>query len=76
MAETVADFPVEPLIEWWVSRIYGYPVGGINGITTALRPGYELAKRRCRSSEPGAPRPLEGSLAPEEQNYHRNLRTT
>jgi thiamine pyrophosphate-dependent acetolactate synthase large subunit-like protein len=39
MAETVADFPVEPLIEWWVSRIYGYPGGGINGITTALRRG-------------------------------------
>jgi thiamine pyrophosphate-dependent acetolactate synthase large subunit-like protein len=50
MAETVADFPVEPLIEWWVSRIYGYPGGGINGITTALRPGYELAKRRHRPS--------------------------
>jgi hypothetical protein len=28
MAETVADFPVEPLIEWWVSRIYGYPGDG------------------------------------------------
>jgi pyruvate dehydrogenase (quinone) len=39
MAETGADFPVEPLIEWWVARIYGYPGDGINGITTALRRG-------------------------------------
>jgi hypothetical protein len=43
MAETVADFPVEPLIEWWVSRIYGYPGDGINGITTALRRGATAA---------------------------------
>jgi pyruvate dehydrogenase (quinone) len=36
MAETVADFLVERLMEWGVSRIYGYPGDGINGITAAL----------------------------------------
>ena len=39
MAETVADFLVERLMEWGVSRIYGYPGDGINGITAALRKG-------------------------------------
>src|SRR5215212_11409685 len=39
MAETVADFLIERLMEWGVSRIYGYPGDGINGITTALRRG-------------------------------------
>ena len=39
MAETVADFLVERLMEWGVSRIYGYPGDGINGITAALRRG-------------------------------------
>jgi pyruvate dehydrogenase (quinone) len=39
MAETVADFLIERLEEWGVSRIYGYPGDGINGITTALRRG-------------------------------------
>lgn len=39
MARTVADFLVERLMEWGVTRIYGYPGDGINGITTALRRG-------------------------------------
>ena len=39
MAETVADFLIERLMEWGVSRIYGYPGDGINGITAALRKG-------------------------------------
>ena len=39
MAETVADFLIERLEEWGVSRIYGYPGDSINGITTALRRG-------------------------------------
>jgi pyruvate dehydrogenase (quinone) len=39
MAETVADFLIERLMEWGVSRIYGYPGDGINGITSALRRG-------------------------------------
>jgi pyruvate dehydrogenase (quinone) len=29
MAETVADFLIERLMEWGVTRIYGYPGGGI-----------------------------------------------
>jgi pyruvate dehydrogenase (quinone) len=28
MAETVADFLIERLMEWGVSRIYGYPGDG------------------------------------------------
>src|SRR6201997_1394724 len=36
MAETVADFLLERLAEWGVSRIYGYPGDGINGILGAL----------------------------------------
>lgn len=39
MASTVADFLIERLEQWGVSRIYGYPGDGINGITTALRRG-------------------------------------
>lgn len=37
MADTVADFLIERLKEWGISRIYGYPGDGINGITAALR---------------------------------------
>ena len=29
MAETVVDFLIERLMEWGVSRIYGYPGDGI-----------------------------------------------
>src|SRR3954471_9805534 len=36
MAETSADFLIARLIEWGVSRIYGYPGDGINGILGAL----------------------------------------
>jgi pyruvate dehydrogenase (quinone) len=36
MAENVADFLVERLSQWGVSRIYGYPGDGINGILGAL----------------------------------------
>jgi pyruvate dehydrogenase (quinone) len=39
MAETVADFHIERRMEWGVSRIYGYPGDGMNGITAALRKG-------------------------------------
>src|SRR5437588_10158230 len=37
MAETVSDFLVKRLLQWGVSRIYGYPGDGIGGITAALR---------------------------------------
>jgi pyruvate dehydrogenase (quinone) len=36
MAQTVGDFLVERLAAWGVSRIYGYPGDGINGIMGAL----------------------------------------
>src|SRR4029450_13247495 len=36
MATTVGDFLVSRLSEWGVTRIYGYPGDGINGILGAL----------------------------------------
>jgi pyruvate dehydrogenase (quinone) len=37
MTETVGDFFVEPLHQWGVRRIYGYPGDGINGVFGALQ---------------------------------------
>src|SRR5258708_39357277 len=34
---TVSDFVIERLKQWDISRIYGYPGDGINGLTAALR---------------------------------------
>jgi pyruvate dehydrogenase (quinone) len=42
MAESVADFMLARLSDWGVSRIYGYPGDGINGILGA----FERAKDR------------------------------
>src|SRR5574338_369080 len=36
MAETTSDFLLDRLSQWGVSRIYGYPGDGINGILGAL----------------------------------------
>ncbi|MGH9410526.1 MAG: thiamine pyrophosphate-requiring protein, partial [Vicinamibacterales bacterium] len=36
MADTVADFLLTRLADWGISRIYGYPGDGINGILGAL----------------------------------------
>ena len=36
MADTVADFMLSRLSEWGISRIYGYPGDGINGLLGAL----------------------------------------
>ena len=36
MADTVAAFVIERLMEWGVFQIYSYPGDGINGITAAL----------------------------------------
>jgi hypothetical protein len=48
MAETIADFLIERLIEWGVARNYGYPGDGINGITAALlQPEGRTISRRC-----------------------------
>src|SRR5437879_12515908 len=37
MAETVGNFIVRRLSEWGVTRLYGYPGDGINGVFAALR---------------------------------------
>src|SRR5438105_4650239 len=36
MSETVSDYIVHRLAQWGVSRIYGYPGDGINGLLGAL----------------------------------------
>src|ERR1700734_244134 len=36
MSETAADFLCARLVEWGVSRVYGYPGDGINGLMGAL----------------------------------------
>jgi pyruvate dehydrogenase (quinone) len=36
MAETVSDFLLQRLSDWGITRIYGYPGDGINGIMGAL----------------------------------------
>src|SRR5690349_13872913 len=36
MAKQVSDFLVERLLEWNITRIYGFPGDGINGIMGAL----------------------------------------
>jgi pyruvate dehydrogenase (quinone) len=36
MACTVGDFMIARLAEWGVSRVYGYPGDGINGILGAI----------------------------------------
>jgi rhodanese-related sulfurtransferase len=48
MAETIADFLIERLIEWGVARITVDPGDGINGITAALlRHEGPTISRRC-----------------------------
>src|ERR1700748_3530189 len=37
MSTTVSDFVIARLRQWEVSRIYGYPGDGINGLMAALR---------------------------------------
>src|SRR5213083_2186394 len=37
MAQTVSDFLVSRLREWGITRLYGYPGDGINGMMAALR---------------------------------------
>src|SRR5438270_13858556 len=36
MAETTSDFLIKRITEWGISRIYGYPGDGINGIMGAI----------------------------------------
>lgn len=37
MADTVSDFIVQRLSQWGITRLYGYPGDGINGLMAALR---------------------------------------
>jgi pyruvate dehydrogenase (quinone) len=46
MADAVADFLIERLVEWGISRIYGYPGDVKKGITAAL----------CKNKDEGAHR--------------------
>jgi hypothetical protein len=46
MADTLAAFVIERLMEWGVFRIYSHPRDGINGITAA----------QCKGGDEGAPR--------------------
>jgi len=55
MATTVADFIVSRLTEWGVTRIYGYPGDGINGILGALdRAGDRIRFIQTRHEEMAA----------------------
>jgi pyruvate dehydrogenase (quinone) len=48
MADTIVAFVIEHLMQWGVSRIYGYPGDGINGIPAVLcEGGDEDAPRRA-----------------------------
>jgi len=52
MAESVSDFLISRLSEWGVSRIYGYPGDGINGIMGALnRAGDRMPFVQARHEE-------------------------
>jgi pyruvate dehydrogenase (quinone) len=55
MADTVADFLLHRLHEWGISRIYGYPGDGINGIVGALgRATTQMAFVQTRHEEMAA----------------------
>ena len=55
MAETVSDFLVSRLAAWGVTRIYGYPGDGINGIMGALnRAGDRMRFVQVRHEEMAA----------------------
>jgi pyruvate dehydrogenase (quinone) len=55
MADTAADFLLSRLNEWGVSRIYGYPGDGINGILGALdRAGDRMHFVQARHEEMAA----------------------
>jgi pyruvate dehydrogenase (quinone) len=55
MAETVSDFLISRLNAWGISRIYGYPGDGINGIMGALeRAGDRMRFIQVRHEEMAA----------------------
>jgi pyruvate dehydrogenase (quinone) len=55
MAKTVGDFLLERLGSWGVTRLFGYPGDGINGIVTALgRAGGKIEFVQVRHEEEAA----------------------
>src|SRR6201996_5390553 len=55
MTKTVGDFLLERLEIWGVTRLFGYPGDGINGIVTALgRAGGKLEFIQSRHEEEAA----------------------
>lgn len=54
MAITVSDFLVERLHQWGVTRIFGYPGDGINGVFGALRRAGSIEFVQCRHEEMAA----------------------
>lgn len=54
MATTVGDFLVERLSQWGVTRIFGYPGDGINGVFGALRRADKIEFVQCRHEEMAA----------------------
>lgn len=54
MAITVSDFLVERLRQWGVTRIFGYPGDGINGVFGALRRAGSIDFVQCRHEEMAA----------------------
>jgi pyruvate dehydrogenase (quinone) len=55
MSDTVSDFLIRRIKEWGISRIYGYPGDGINGIIGALdRANGEIEYIQVRHEEMAA----------------------
>ncbi len=54
MAISVSDFLVERLRQWGVTRIFGYPGDGINGVFGALRRAGSIEFVQCRHEEMAA----------------------
>jgi hypothetical protein len=61
MADRVASFLIERLVEWDVSRIYGYTGDGING-SPRPRSGTTLPTTSRRSGPPWSERRRERSF--------------
>lgn len=54
MTTTVGDFLVERLSQWGVTRIFGYPGDGINGVFGAMRRSGKIEFIQCRHEEMAA----------------------
>lgn len=47
--DTVSDFILKRLSEWGISRVFGYPDDGINGLIGAFGRGSVSRLNSCRS---------------------------